>query len=398
MKKILIIGAGFLQSFVIKKAREMGYYTIAIDKNPESIGFKYAHTHKAIDIVNIEECLRYAREMKIDGVMTAATDYGVLSTAYIAQEMDLPGLDYKSAKVVKNKYMVRRMLFKNKVDDLSQYYEISNLNELKKINSTMQFPVMIKPCDGSGSKGVQRVDSILDLEEASNNAIKASLTGKVLIEDFIEGKEYGVESLVYDGEIYVLGIIKKSMTSPPDYAELGHSMPAKLEIEKRIKEIVKTAISVLGINFGAVNMDILITKDNRISIIDIGARMGGNLIGSHIIPKSTGIDYIGSLIKACIGDLVKLEKYSTYSTEMKIATRLLALKPGKVNKLPDFDAIKDEYNVDIYHHLTVGSTIREYHNNLDGCGYIVSTGKNVKEAEKHAEEVRKLIDESIVRE
>jgi phosphoribosylaminoimidazole carboxylase (NCAIR synthetase) len=103
MKKILIIGAGFLQSFVIRKAKEMGYYTIAIDKNPNSIGFSYVDEYGIVDIIDQEACLKFAREKCIDGVMTAATDYGVLSAAYIAQQMNLPGLKYEVAKVIKNK-------------------------------------------------------------------------------------------------------------------------------------------------------------------------------------------------------------------------------------------------------------------------------------------------------
>ncbi|HZG73595.1 MAG TPA: ATP-grasp domain-containing protein, partial [Chondromyces sp.] len=222
MKKILIIGSGFLQVFVIKKAKEMGYHTITIDKNPNSIGFQYADEYEVIDIVDQEACLKYALSKNINGVITAATDYGVLSAAYIAKKMNLLGLDYEVAKVIKNKYMVRRTLFENNVDDISRYYEISNINQLDKISATIHFPVMVKPCDGSGSKAAKRVDSIADLREACEEAINASLIGKALVEDFIEGKEYGVESLVFNGEVHVLGIMGKYMTEPPNYAELGH--------------------------------------------------------------------------------------------------------------------------------------------------------------------------------
>lgn len=93
MKKILIIGAGFLQSFVIKKAKEIGYYTIAIDKNPHAVGFEIADEFNVVDIIDQEACLKYAKEKEIDGVMTAATDYGVLSAAYIAEKLNLPGLN-----------------------------------------------------------------------------------------------------------------------------------------------------------------------------------------------------------------------------------------------------------------------------------------------------------------
>lgn len=394
MKKILIIGAGFLQSFVIKKAKEMGYHTITIDKNPNSVGFEYADEYNIVDIIDQDACLKYALSKNINGVITAATDYGVLSTAYVAKQLNLPGLDYDVAKTIKNKYMVRRTLLENNVDDVDQYFEISNINELNEICSTMRFPVMVKPCDGSGSKGAKRVDSTLELKEACEEAIKSSLIGKALIEDFIEGKEYGIESFVYNGEVHVLGVMGKYMTTPPIYAELGHCIPSQLDIEGKVKEVVIKAIKALGINFGAVNMDVLVTKDNRVCIVDVGARMGGNLIGSHIIPIGTGINYMEMLIRAAAGDSIEMK---VESLGANVVTRLLALKQGKVKSLPEFEDIKEICQVDIYHQLKVGSEIREYHNNLDGCGYVVSVSTDMEKAIRNAEKAKRLIDIGIIR-
>lgn len=395
MKKILIIGAGFLQAFVIKRAKEMGYYTLAIDKNPKSVGFKYADEYEAVDIIDIEACLKYAKSKSINGVMTAATDYGVLSASYIAQEMGLPGLDYRVAKRIKNKYLVRRALFDNQVDDISQYYEITSPDDLERIKDVIQFPVMVKPCDGSGSKAASRADSFEAMKVSCEEAIKASLIGRCLAEDFIEGKEYGAESFVYDGEVHVLSIMGKHMTPPPYYAELGHYIPSGLSIEAEVKKVVSSAINALGINFGAVNMDLLISKENHICIVDVGARMGGNLIGSHIIPLGTGIDYMGNLIKASAGDEVALD---SQDAGKNIATRILALRPGKITKLPDFEEIQRKYSVSIYHHLEIGNTIQEYHNNLDGCGYVVAVASSVQEAQECVERAKIEIDVSIVRE
>ncbi|NLN48701.1 MAG: ATP-grasp domain-containing protein, partial [Clostridiales bacterium] len=252
MKTIMIIGAGFLQTPVIKKAKELGYRTISVDRDENAEGFIHSDFYKAIDIVDQEACLEYAKRMKIDGVLTAATDFGVMTASYIAKELNLPGLNYETAQHVKNKYEVRHILSENRIDDVSQYYEIDNIDQLDGIKDSIRFPVMVKPCDGSGSKGASRVDDIGDLKSASSKAIEASLIGKALIEDFIEGSEYGVESFFLNGEIYVLGIMKKIMTEPPIYAELGHAMPSGLtnELKKRITEITKLAIKALGINHG----------------------------------------------------------------------------------------------------------------------------------------------------
>lgn len=384
MKKILIIGAGFLQDFVIRKAKSMGYETYTLDADPNAIGFEHADHYEVINIVDEKACLEYAKENEIDGVLTAATDYGVLTAAYIVKEMGLSGLKYEVAKLIKNKYKVRKCLYENHVDDFEQSYEVYEDTNIDELSKKIVYPVMVKPCDGSGSRGASRVDRAEDLKDACKYAMDGSITHRAEIETFIIGREYGAESLVVDGKIYVLGIMQKWMTHPPYYAELGHSIPNDLSlvIEAKVIEYVKNAIKVLGINSGSVNMDLLITEDGKVYIVDIGARMGGNMIGPCIIPYGTGIDYMAAMIQNAVGDEVDL----TVGKKSAVATRLLAFGDGIVKQLPDFDKIENEYDVEIYHHLEIGQAIREYHTNLDGCGYIIAKGNNIDEATQKAEQ------------
>ena len=395
MKKVLIIGAGFLQNFVIKKAKELGYYTIAIDGNPNAVGFKNTDEYKAVNIVDEAACLEYAKQMNIDGVLTAATDYGVLSASFVAESLGLPGIKYSSAKRIKNKYEVRKRLFESGADDTGLSFEVSCGADIDNIINKVKFPVMVKPCDGSGSRGASRVDKPDDFKEACEFAMSNSLTNKATIEPFINGEEYGAESFVLNGEICVLGIMKKLMTKPPYYAELGHSIPSGLpfDLENKVRNCVKKAIKALDVNFGSVNMDMLITKSGDVHIVDVGARMGGNLIGSHIIPIGTGVKYIENMIRAAVGDDVD---FAPKSVPVPVATRLLALTPGKVKSLPDFKALEND-NVIIEHHLAIGDVINEYHTNLDGCGYVVCISDNISDADIKAETIKNLIDKNIDR-
>lgn len=389
MKKILIIGAGFLQDFVIQKAKRMGYETLAVDADPNAIGFNHADKYEVVNIVDEKACLDYAKREKIDGVLTAATDYGVLTAAYIAQEMGLPGLNYEVAKLIKNKYEVRKRLYECSVDDTKQAYEVDKDTDTDSLCDKLEFPVMVKPCDGSGSRGASRVDSPEQFAKACEEAINSSITNRAEVETFIIGKEYGAESIVVNGEVYVLGIMRKWMTKPPYYAELGHAIPTDLpsETEQRAKQCVENAIKALGVNFGSVNMDMLITDGGKIHIIDIGARMGGNMIGPCIIPYGTGIDYMADMIRNAVGDKVDLT-----STEKKaVATRLLAFKKGVVKQLPDFASLEREYGVEIYHHLEIGQEVNDYHTNLDGCGYIVAKAEKIEDAIKNADKVLNII-------
>jgi len=395
MKKLLVIGAGFLQSFVIKRAKSLEYYTLTVDANPNAVGFEYADAHAVINIVDEKACLEYAKKEGIDGVLTAATDYGVMTAAYIAKEMQLPGLDYEVAKLIKNKYRVRKCLYENHVDDTEQAYEVDENTDLGKICDSLEFPVMVKPCDGSGSRGASRVDDASNFAEACQNAMAASITHRAEIETFIVGREYGAESLVVNGEVHVLSIMRKWMTEPPYYAELGHAIPTDLsyEVEERAKQCVESAIKALGINFGSVNMDMLITSEGKVHIIDVGARMGGNMIGPCIIPYGTGIDYMANMIRNAVGDKVDL----TPCKNCAVATRLLAFGEGIVKQLPDFEKIEKKYGVKIYHHLKIGQTVSEYHTNLDGCGYIIAREKTIEKAIENAESVMELIRSHIFR-
>lgn len=395
-KKILIIGSGFLQGFVLRKAKEMGYITFALGTDIDDFCKKYTDHYECINIVDKEACLKFAKENNIDGVLSPATDFGVITASYIAEQMNLPGLKPEVAKLIKNKYHVRKCLFENQVDDTQQAFEISNLTDVEDIAKKLSFPVMVKPCDGSSSRGASRVDNENQLKEACEYALDNSVSHKAEIESFIVGEEYGVENFIENGKHHVLAVMKKWMTKPPYYSELGHAIPCGLdkELEEKVIDCAKKAIKALGVNFGSVNMDLLITKDRKVHIVDIGARMGGNLIGSHIIPTGTGIDYMGYMIKAALGE----DFTFTRGKNGICATRILALTPGKIKSLPDFDKIERDNNVTIEHHLAVGNTINQYKINNDGNGYIVATADSIEEAVRKVEKAKEEIDTSIVRE
>jgi biotin carboxylase len=397
MKSLLMLGGGFLQNFVILKAKQMGYRTLVLDAAPTAMGFRNADEYAVINIVDEDACLKYAQEHKVDGVLTAATDFSVLTMSRIAQEMDLPGINYEAAKRIKNKAAVRKCLFDAKADDTGYSFEINSLEEVPKILPQVKFPVMMKPCDGSGSRGTSRVDMAEDFEKACKFAMEGSITHRAVAEPFVEGKEYGVESFVDNGEIHILGVMQKDMTSPPYYAELGHAIPSGLPeaMEEKIKTCVHKALVALGVNHGSVNMDLLLSERGDVHIVDVGARMGGNLIGSHIIPIGTGVDYMGNMIRAAVGDATD---FTPLHDPKPVATKLLALTLGIVKALPDFEQTAKEYDVTIEHHIHVGDIINEYHTNLDGCGYVVAQSDNVDTAIQKAAFVRDLINNAIVRE
>lgn len=397
MKKIMIIGAGLLQSFVIKRAKNLGYTTVCVDGNPNAVGFKYADYSKVINITDEKACLEYAKDMRIDGVLTAATDYGVLTASYIAQEMNLVGNRYEVCEIIKNKYSTRKVLSDNNVDSMTEFYEINDIEKVNSILDSIKLPVIVKPCDGSGSRGIKKISNKNDLKLACEEALQCSLSKKVLVEQFIDGHEYGVESFVVDGNVNILAIMDKTMTKDPIYAELGHSSESGLpkEVEEIIKEKVTNTINALGITTGSVNMDLLVDNKFNIYIIDIGARMGGNLIGSHIVPLSTGIDYIGNMIRLALKEKVCLERTIF---DKVISTRLLTLTPGKIKKIENMKDIEEQDNVeDLILNIKEDSIINEYRSNLDNCGYVVVSDSKYEVAKKKALDLKEEIDKRVVK-
>ena len=396
MKRLLMLGGGYLQNFFIKRAKELGYYILVLDGDPNAVGFKIANEHAVINIVDEDACLAFAIDNVVDGVLTAATDFSVLSMSRVAEEMHLPGINYRSASIIKNKAAVRKCLFDARADDTGYSFEIDSLNDIQDVLPMLKFPVMVKPVDGSGSRGATKVERAEVFAGACEFAMAGSISHRAVAEPFVAGKEYGVESFVDNGEIHVLGIMQKDMTRPPYYAELGHAIPSGLsaETEDKIRACVVKALIALGVNHGSVNMDLIIGAKGDVHIVDVGARMGGNLIGSHIIPLGTGIAYMDNMIRAAVGDPTD---FTPVSKPVPVATKLLALQPGIVKALPDFVSIARQYDVQIEHHLHVGDTITPYRTNLDGCGYVLSTGIDAEEAKSKADKARKAIDELIVR-
>ena len=313
-----------------------------------------------------------------------------------AREMGLPGINYASAQLIKNKAAVRKCLYDAKADDTGYSYEICSEEDIPRVKELVKYPIMMKPVDGSGSRGASKVENPEQFEEACRFAMSGSISHRAVAEPFVVGREYGVESFVDHGEIHVLAVMQKDMTLPPYYAELGHAIPSGLpeSVEGRIKECVTKALIAMNVNHGSVNMDLLVSEDYSVHIVDVGARMGGNLIGSHIIPAGTGIDYMGNMIKAAVCDRTD---WAPVSTPVPVATKLLALSPGKVKVLPDFVALRNQYGVIIEHHLHVGDEITPYRTNLDGCGYVVATSQDVDEAISLAAKVKDIINTSIER-
>lgn len=318
MKKVVIIGANDFQNPLILKAKENGYETHVFAWKDGSIGEKTADYFYPISIVEKEKILEECKKIKPDAVLTIASDLATVTVNYIAQELGLVGNSLDCTLKSTNKYEMRKA-FKEAGVQVPEFTEVSenDLNNLKDKLENIKFPVIVKPTDRSGSRAITKVLKSEDLENAIKNAISNSFEKKAIIEEYIDGQEYSTECISFKGKHNFLATTKKFTTGAPNFIETAHIQPSGLDevaIEK-VKKVVFKALDALGVENGASHSEFRIDKNGDVRIIEIGARMGGDCIGSDLVKISTGYDFVQMVLDVALGSSPKFEKVS----EPKIA-------------------------------------------------------------------------------
>lgn len=301
MKKLAIIGASYLQQPLVEKAREMGVESICFAWEDGAVCKDLCDKFYPISTLDKDSILKVCQEEKIDGITTIASDVATLTVDYVAEKMGLVGNPDKYSQTATNKYLMRQCFIEHNVP--SPKFCLTGGQIPENIQS-FSYPVIVKPTDRSGSRGVEKVLKIENLQEAIDRACKESFQQKAVIEEFVEGREISVESISFKGKHHVLQITDKVTTEAPFFVELEHHQPSSLpeDIKNKVKTIVLNALDALHIQYGASHSELKITKDGDIRVIEIGARMGGDFIGSDLVKLSTGYDFLKGVIDVAFGD------------------------------------------------------------------------------------------------
>lgn len=299
-KKLAIIGASYLQIPIVKKAKDMGIETICFAWEDGAVCKDIADQFYPISIIDKEAILQKCQEIGINGITTIASDTAVVTVNYVASRMGLISNPEEYSETTTNKYLMRQCFMKNDVPSPKFTLVNDNIYNIK----GFKFPLIVKPTDRSGSRGVEKVLDPVQLEEAISRARKESFEHKAIIEEFVTGREVSVESISYEGKHYILQITDKVTTGAPFFVELEHHQPSSLpeDIKSQIRNIVLHALNALHIKYGASHSELKITEDGDIRVIEIGARMGGDFIGSDLVKLSTGYDFLEGVIKVALGD------------------------------------------------------------------------------------------------
>lgn len=380
-KKIMILGASILQLPAIEKAKEMGYEVIAVDMNPKAVGFEVPGVIKevisTIDILGIVEA---AKKHKIDGIMTLATDMPMRSVAAVAKEMNLIGIDEDTALKATNKAEMRVALQNGGVP-IPKFFKVSNKEEYMEAVKQFTVPFIVKPADSSGSRGIFEVIDLADqdlIKEAYDYCRPFSKVGDVVVEEYMNGPEVSVETLSIDGECHVIQITDKLTTGAPHYVEMGHSQPTRhsKEIVEKISEVAKAANKAIGIKNGPSHTEIIITPEGP-KIVEIGARLGGDNITTHLVPLSTGVNMVECCIKIALGEKPDIDAKWCKGA----AIRYFEQHAGIVKSISGIEKAKKVAGVQqisIVH--GVGEEVTEIDSSASRIGFVIAQDENSEKA------------------
>lgn len=304
---IAIIGASYLQLPLILKAKELGLTTHVFAWECGDVGEAEADHFYPISIVEKDKILDKCKEIGIDGICSIASDLAVITVCYVAEKMGLVSNSISDSLTSTNKHLMKEALVRSNVP--TARFILTGGEDPVDITG-LNYPLIVKPTDRSGSRGVSRINGPDDdIASAIARAVDQSFEKKALVEEYIFGKEYSVESISYEGKHTLLTVTEKFTTGDPHYIETGHMEPSGLS-EAQLKEVEKVVfagLDALGVRFGASHSEIKISGD-KIFIIEIGARMGGDMIGSTLVRLSTGYDFVKAVIDISLGR--QPERYS----------------------------------------------------------------------------------------
>jgi len=442
---IIILGAGVMQGPAINIAKELGYYTIALDGSASAPCVDMADRFEQIDLKDKESIETFARSVLSSterlGIMTAGTDFSA-NVAWTAEKLGLPGIPYEAALNASDKSKMRERFKKANLpspdfitittDDLKEFMLIEKSGKknidhfsLLSANCSLSFPLVIKPVDNMGSRGCRRINNTDEFYEAAKNAINFSRSGRAIVESYMDGPEFSVDAIVYKEEITICGLADRHIFFPPYFIEMGHTMPTIIEKEKQeaILNTFRSGIRALGIagknNIGAAKGDIKLTANGPM-IGEIAARLSGGYMSGWTYPYSSGALPIKAAIQIAMG---KAPEGIVPSKKWTCAERAFISIPGTVKQITmskeqrtenreqrtmnkeqraenneqraennsQFSILNFQFVNDFFLRITEGSKVSFPENNVTKCGNIIASAEDRQTAINAAESAARSV-------
>jgi biotin carboxylase len=395
-KTILILGAGEEQAIAIKLAQNMGIRVIAVDGNPKAVGLKIADVGIYADIKDTDKMLSIAKKYKVNGVMTHAVEIPQI-VAKIAENLGLPGIRREVAERATNK-LKRIICFKKNGIPHPNFKTARTIKEAEQKSEKIGFPVVVKPIDNAGSRGVIKVNTRKEIRKAFSEAKSFSKKNIILIEKYLEGPEISTESVIYKKKIYTPCWADRNYSKKelyyPYMIEDGGDLPTVLSKKNKelVEKTVKMAIKALGINFGAAKGDILIHRGTPY-IIEMAARTSGGRFCDTKVPLSNGVNILKPLINMHVGNKINPTELKP-KYELGVSERTIIPEPGKIISIRGIkkaQKMTGVYKIYMKPEIKIGGYVRPIRNHANKVGYIVAIGNTQKTAVEIAERAVKLI-------
>jgi biotin carboxylase len=397
---LLIIGAGIEQIPAIVLAKKMGLHVVVSDMNPKAPGFKYADNYFLASTYDLKATVRQAihfnkTNRKINGVITVASDIP-LTVAKVAKALDLPGNSIESATLAQDKLLMKQH-FKKYGVPIPFFSQVNNKSHFKKLIGNLGFPIVCKPADSRGARGVLLLNKEVDLEWAYNYSKSFSPTQRVMVEEYLEGPQISTESFIYNEFSITPGIADRNYSGLKKYLpfiiENGGTTPSQLPDldQSAIKKTAELAAAVLGIKRNSAKGDLVLTKDGP-KVIEIAARISGGYFATNVIPLVTGVNLVKSIIEVALGQKPNLEELIP-KKEMVLIQRYFFPKAGRLKEVKGVKAVREMKFVRLFMiYVNVGDIIGDIENHPGRAGVFVVSGYNYQEALKNSERIQKTIE------
>ncbi len=394
-QSILIIAAGPLQVPAIEEAAALGLRTVTVDANPRAPGMALADAAHVVDILDAAAVIEIARAEKVGGVMTLCTDAPVRTVAAVALALGLPALSPAAAARATDKRLMRRALSASQVP-VPRFREVDSVATALAAAAALGYPVALKISCSSGSRGVYRVDGPVELAKRFVQARAYQPEGALLIEDWMDGPEVSVEGICGNGHVHVLQVTDKLVFPGPFPVEAGHIQPSRLSpaIVARVRSVTEAGARALGLSDCAFHAELKITRDGP-KIVEIGARLGGDRIATHLTPLSTGVNLLRAAILTALGREFDITPTRAGGAAIRY---FHAGGLGTLDAVEGLDGVASLPGLELLYAaserdgpLRPGFGVGEIRSSLDRYGHVIFSGGDAAQAAERAERAAALV-------
>jgi biotin carboxylase len=374
VKTVMILGAGVMQAPGIRIAKAKGWHTIVVDGNPEALARGMGDEFAVVDLKDRDGLLALARSRAdaggLDGVFTAGTDFSS-SVAYVAERLGLPGIGYETAMRATDKVLMREAFARAGVPSPAFACWTGVTDPRRLVGADLRFPLVVKPVDNMGARGVRRVDDPESLDEACREALALSRGTRVIVESFMEGPELSLDAVVHRGRVTVCGVADRHIFFPPSFVEMGHTMPTDLppDAAREVERVFIMGIQAIGIDNGAAKGDLKLTASGP-KVGEIAARLSGGYMSGWTFPLASGVRVTEAALNIAVG----LPPGSLEPTLRRTcAERALISIPGVVAELlgePEARAVPGV--AEVFLRVGPGDAVVFPSNNVQKCGNVIA--------------------------